>query len=473
MNYCILGAARSGLAAARLACAINSISNPNHIVEVRELGDATDFTDAIDEFNANGVRYVFGSDSQTDAEASLALKGCDMLVISPGVPNDAPFILKAQALGISVVSELEFASQHLTNPIIAVTGTNGKTTTTTLITYMLNRAGKKSISAGNIGYPMADVAHSILTKSNDIDEETIIVAEVSSYQLEFIDTFRPKLAIILNVTPDHLKYHKTFENYLQTKIKIAKNQTETDYLVLNADDESLNCKDVADFKHRTGIKSTILQFSLSPVERGIYLQDDRIVNISQHNKEEIMQTTEIRIPGIHNQYNSMASAIAAKVWMLRNEDVRDSLIHFEGVEHRLEYVRTINNVDYVNDSKATNVNATWYALLSYNKPLIWIAGGRGDHNDYSLLDKAVYKHVRSIIALGEEKDAIYDRYAMSIDCTKVDDIYDAVQYAHKIANDGDVVLFTPACKSFDQFLNFEQRGEYYKMAVNQLAMPLN
>lgn len=478
MNYCILGAARSGLAAARLATTINKIANSNSVVFVRELSTIENFSNVISEFDTLGVKYEFGPDSQTLAKAEQTLPGFDCLIISPGVPSDAVFVKQALALNIPVISELEFAWQHLKNPLIAITGTNGKTTTTTLLTYMFNTVGRKAIAAGNIGLPLADIANEILqnkmnNQKTDIDENTILVTEVSSYQLEFIDKFRPDIAVILNITPDHLKYHKTFENYINAKLKIAKNQTPNDVLILNADDEALNCKDITEFKKKNNIISNIYQISLSQAVRGIYRLDDKIINNIQQREEEIMQIQEIKIPGVHNQYNSMAAAVAANVWRLTNENLRDSLMQFQGVEHRLEFVRTIKGVDYINDSKATNVNATWYALSSYNAPIIWIAGGQGDNNDYSLLDNVVEKNVVKAILFGEEKEAIYNHYYKTLDCQKVETLFDAVKLANKIARSGDIVLFTPACKSFDQFLNYEQRGEVFKQTVNTLFVNVN
>lgn len=501
MNYCILGAAKSGLAATRLAYKINSLnSDSQNSISLTELNPEENFVDVIDELKELNVQYDFGGKAQLPENAESFLKKCDALIISPGVPASSVVVQKAISMKIPVISELEFAYRHLKNPIVAVTGTNGKTTTTSLITFILNHSRKKAISAGNIGLPLSEVALRIIenrhrnelntnsSKSNTnsskefsadffdentIDENTIIVVEVSSYQLEFIDTFKPNVAIILNITPDHLKYHKTFENYVKAKLKIAKNQTSSDYLILNADDEVLDCKNIAEFQNRTKIKSQIYCFSISPVERGIYIQGENIINSMQQNKEELMQINEIKIPGIHNRYNSMAASIVSKVWQLTNEDIRDSLMQFQGVEHRLEFVKSINGVDFINDSKATNVNATWYALSSYSQPIIWLAGGQGDNNDYSMLDKLVKSNVKKIITFGEEKEAIYSRYSNDVDSTIVDTLNDAVKLASVLAVKRDVVLFSPACKSFDQFLNFEQRGEIFKQSVYMLTLGVN
>jgi UDP-N-acetylmuramoylalanine--D-glutamate ligase len=488
MRYCILGAAKSGVAAAILANTINcnSIKNFNNAnlncannnsitdsVFVRELLPQENFSNEVMLFDSLGIKYEFGAESQNITKAETTLPYCDFLIISPGVPSNVPFILTAKRLGIPVYSELELASQHIKNPIIAITGTNGKTTTTTLINYILNHSGINAVAAGNIGVPLSEIATKLLNKDKSITKDTIIVLEVSSYQLEFIEKFKPSVAIILNITPDHLKYHKTIAHYIDVKLKIARNQDVNDILILNADDENINFNNVEEFKKKNNIKSKIYQFSLSTVNRGIYIADGKVINSIQQAKEEIMTTKEIKIPGVHNQYNSMAAAIVAKVWQLSNENIRDSLNKFNGVEHRLEFVRTINGVDYINDSKATNVNATWYALNSYERPLIWIAGGRGDNNDYSMLDEAVSKNVRKIITFGEEKETIYIRYSEMVCCTKVENIHSAINTAYSTAKQNDIVLFSPACKSFDQFINFEQRGECFKQAVHQLIAMLN
>ena len=480
MRFCILGAGKSGVAAAVLANTINNI-NTKHCADnsikdcvfVREIQPKKKFSKEIKLFDLLGIKYEFGIASQCKIRAKRTLHTYDVLIISPGVPADAPFILIAKKLGIPVYSEMEFASQYITNPIIAITGTNGKTTTTTLIDYILNNSNVPAVRGGNIGIPLSEIATEILSKKNRINKDTIIVLEVSSYQLEFIKTFKPNAAVILNITPDHLKYHITMENYIAAKLKIATNQNENDILILNADDENLDCKDIENFKQKNNIKSQIYLFSLSPVKRGIYVTDGKIINSLYNNEEEIMKTEEIKIPGIHNQYNSMAAAIVAKVWQLSNENIRDGLRKFDGVEHRLEFVRTINDVDYINDSKATNVNATWYAINSYERPVIWLAGGRGDNNDYSMLDKLVLKNVKQIITFGEEKEAIFSHYKNVTDCMKVDNLFSAVENAFMIAKPNDIVLFSPACKSFDQFLNFEQRGEYFKQIVHQLITMLN
>ncbi len=445
MNITIIGAAKSGVAVAKLA------SRKGYKVFLSESKSSDNFPNEINLFNDLGINYEFGGNSDK------CLEKCDLIVTSPGVPSDIEVFKKADKLGIKIISELEFGRSFIpNNKLIAITGTNGKTTTTTLINYIFNKSGKPSRLAGNIGFPISDLV-------DDIAEDEVVVAELSSFQLDRIDKFRPDVAIILNVTPDHLYYHKTFENYRKAKFAISKNQNENDILILNADDGDCS----VNFANTLG---KIYQFSINPLKNGIYQKDGKMcVKLPNMQKEEeIMQFSEMGLPGVHNAYNAMAAALAARVFEIRNENIRDCLMAFEGVEHRLEKVRTLNDVDYINDSKATNVNATWYALSSYKKPIIWIAGGRGDNNNYSLLDELVKKYVKEIIAIGEESEAIFNHFSAIKSCEKANSMEEAIQLAKLKAEKGDVVLFTPACKSFDWFLNYEHRGEVFKEIVNSL-----
>ncbi len=444
MNYTVVGAARSGLAAAFLAKRLG------HNVFLTESKHVVEFKNVIEKIKEKEIDFEFGTNSE------LALDECDCIITSPGVPPSAWIIQEAIKRNIPIISELEFAWQHLkNNPFVAITGTNGKTTTTSLTEFIFNSSGRKAVSAGNIGKPLSSFV-------GEIDEDTIVVVEISSYQLDHITDFKPKVAIILNITPDHLSYHGNLENYINAKFKIAKNQDENDVLILNADDDILS-------NRREGINSDINYFSMKPLNRGIYKKGDSLYINYKHKEEKIMELNEILLPGVHNAYNSMAAALASRVFEIRNEDIRDSLMKFEGVEHRLEFVKAIAGVDYVNDSKATNINATWYALSSYNKPIIWIAGGRGDSNDYSELDKLVEKNVKCIVAIGEEANNIFNHFSTKVRCYVENTLEDAVRQAKENAEFDDLVLFTPACKSFDMFVNFEHRGEVFKEIVNSLA----
>lgn len=442
MNITVIGAGKSGLEAAKLAIKkgenvflTESKTPPNIDLLKKEL----------EEFDIN---YEFGGHSDK------ALKNCDLIITSPGVPPNADIIRRAESIKIPIISEIEYAYQYLKNQIIGITGTNGKTTTTSLTAYILNNSGRKAIAAGNIGKPLASLV-------DNIDDETIIVAELSSFQLDRCYKFKPDVAVILNITPDHLYYHGTMEEYIRAKYKISLQQSPENLLILNADDD-------ATMGILPDTKAKVAYISLKPVVRGAYCTDGLIKLVEQHNEEELILASKLGLPGVHNTYNSMAAALAARAFEIPNENIRDSLMTFRGVEHRLEYVRTIDGVDYINDSKATNINAAWFALASYRRPIVWIAGGRGDNNDYSQLDEIVQKNVTNIICLGEEKDAIFNHFCAMKRCIKVETLLDAVLEARKVARDGEVVLFAPACKSFDMFMNFEHRGEEFKKIVNSL-----
>lgn len=354
------------------------------------------------------------------------------------------------------------------NPLIAITGTNGKTTTTTLTAYILNQSGKNAITVGNIGMPLSAMVE-------ELDQDTIIVAELSSYQLDRTDTFRPDVAMILNITPDHLAYHGTMENYVEAKCKIFSNMSHNNLLILGADDAATSACSKLFGGHTAWFSMEKQLFNEDSVREGAYNHGGAMKIVlsadpdsADRHEEEIMLFDDIRLPGIHNAYNSMAAAIAARAFEVSNEDIRDALMAFEGVDHRLEFVRSVDGVDFINDSKATNINSSWYALSSYKKKIVWIAGGRGDSNDYSQLDKVVEDHVKSIIAIGEEADNIFNHFCSHKRCIKADSLCQAVELAKIEADKSNVVVFTPACKSFDMFMNFEHRGEAFKECVNKL-----
>jgi UDP-N-acetylmuramoylalanine--D-glutamate ligase len=443
MNVLVIGAGKSGISAAKLAAA------KGNKVFLTELNDAALYSEEIDILKKNNVKYEFGKNSIDN------LKQYDFIITSPGVPPDSPIISTAWKQNVEIISEVEFAFRYLNNPIVAITGTNGKTTTTALTEFIFNNSGRKAVACGNIGKPMTELV-------DNIDSDTIIIAELSSYQLDKIYKFKPDVAILLNLTPDHLKYHGSIEKYYKAKFKITKNQTSDNFVIINYDDENIK-------NYEFNTKAKILKFSDKHVDWGIYCDGAHLKFIDEkHEEEELMLSSELSLPGIHNRYNSMAAALAARAFEITNEDIRDSLMKFRGVEHRLEYVRTIDGIEFVNDSKATNINATWYALISYKKPIIWIAGGRGDSNDYSILNDAVEKNVKSIVSIGEESDAIFNHFCTSKRCIKSHSLQEVVETAFNEAEAGDIVLFTPACKSFDMFANFEHRGEEFKKFVNQL-----
>jgi UDP-N-acetylmuramoylalanine--D-glutamate ligase len=443
MNILIIGASKSGKSAAILA------KNLGNNVFVSELQTADNFKETIQEFDKYSINYEFGKNSIEK------LQDVDLVITSPGVPREAEILIQAGKRNIEIISEVEYAYRNCNNPIIAVTGTNGKTTTTALIEFILNVGGKKAVAAGNIGLPFSDLI-------GKLEKEEIIVLEISSYQLDRIKYFRPEVAIITNITPDHLKYHKTMQDYVETKWKISCNQNENDLLILNYDDEILRKNPI--------VKSKIEYISVDKQAGGAFIREGKIILRNQQQKEEeLMLVQQLSLPGKHNLYNSLAAIIATRAFEISNENIRDALSRFEGVNHRLEFVKTINGIKFINDSKATNVNSTWYALNSFNSPIIWIAGGRGDNNQYSELDESVAENVKKIICIGEEAENIAKHFCMIKECVIFDTLEEAVFDAFSSANENDVVLFSPACKSFDMFSNFEHRGEVFKEIVNKLV----
>ncbi|MBU3699225.1 MAG: UDP-N-acetylmuramoyl-L-alanine--D-glutamate ligase [Candidatus Kapabacteria bacterium] len=442
MRISVIGAAKSGIAAAELA------QRQGHDVFVSESRSSDSASEVHSRLASAGIVAEFGGHSDEVYRA-------DLIIVSPGVVPSHPVRIEADRRGIELIGELEYASRHLTNPIIAITGTNGKTTTTALTAYILQQSGRPAVAAGNIGTPLCSLV-------GTITPDTVIVAECSSYQLDTIKTFRPQVSMILNITPDHLAYHGTFSNYVEAKWKIASNQQSDDIVILNADDPAVA-------PAASAVRSSVRFFSTTREVEGAFIRGGEIVlRDQQHNEEILMSLRRLGLPGVHNAANSMASTLAARAFEVRNENIRDSLMTFSGVEHRLEGVRIIKGVRYVNDSKATNVNATWYALSSYDRPIVWIAGGRGDSNNYAELDELVSANVKSIVCIGEEADAIFSHWCTTKRCVKAETMEDAIRIASDMALADDVVLFSPACKSFDMFANYEERGRAFKRLVATL-----
>jgi len=442
MRVTIIGAAKSGIAAAELA------QRQGHNVFVSDAKPEESIASAVAHLHDLGINY------ETGAHTDAALKA-DLIVLSPGVPPTNPLRIEAERLGIEVIGELEYASRFLNNPIVAITGTNGKTTTTALTAHVLQGCGKKAVTAGNIGTPLSSLV-------GNVSDDTIIVAECSSYQLDTTVNFHPRVSMILNITPDHLSYHGTFSQYVDSKWKIVRNQNADDVVILNADDaHAANAASVT--------RGMVRLFSVGHDVDGAFIRGGEIIlRDKQHSEETLMSLRRLGLPGVHNAANSMAATLAARAFEVRNEDIRDSLMSFNGVEHRLENTRIIKGVRFVNDSKATNINATWYALSSYDRPIVWIAGGRGDNNDYASLNDLVADNVKAIVCIGEEADAIFNHWCTTKRCVKVASLEEAVRASMDIAQGDDVVLFSPACKSFDMFANFEERGRAFKQFVNQL-----
>ena len=442
MRISVIGAALSGVAAAELA------NRQGHSVLISESRPESAIADTAARLRQSGI------DVETDGHSDAVYES-DLIIVSPGVPPTNVVRVEAARRGIELIGELEYASRFLPNPIIAITGTNGKTTTTALTAYILDQSGRPAVAAGNIGTPLSSLV-------GTLPSDTIIVAECSSYQLDTIVTFRPKVSMILNITPDHLSYHGTFSNYVEAKWKIASNQQADDVVILNADDPAVA-------PAASAVRSSVRFFSTIREVEGAFIRGGEIVlRDQQHTEEILMSLRRLGLPGVHNAANSMAASMAARAFEVRNENIRDSLMSFSGVEHRLENVRVHKGARFVNDSKATNVNATWYALSSYDRPIVWIAGGRGDSNNYAELDGLVASNVKSIVCIGEEADAIFNHWCTTKRCVKADTLEDAIRIAQDMAIADDVVLFSPACKSFDMFANYEERGRAYKRIVAAL-----
>ncbi|WP_299396420.1 UDP-N-acetylmuramoyl-L-alanine--D-glutamate ligase [uncultured Gelidibacter sp.] len=380
----------------------------------------------------------------------------DIVMKSPGIPDKAPLVKQIRENGIIVVSEIEFAAKYTNATIIGVTGSNGKTTTATLTHHILKQELDVGLS-GNIG---KSFAQQVLEQ-----DYPNYVLEISSFQLDDIVDFKPHIAILLNITPDHLdRYDYKFENYIDSKFRIALNQTKDDYLIYDADDEV-----IADWLKSHKIQSTLLPFSLTKtIENGAYLDKEEI-KITIDNNQIIMPTNNLTLEGKHNIKNQMAASTVAHLLKIRKQTIRESLENFQGVEHRLEHVLKINKVQYINDSKATNVNATYYALESMDAPTIWIVGGVDKGNNYKELFQFVNEKVKAIICLGVDNEKLMDTFGSMVDTiVETQSMSDAVKMAYKIAETGDSVLLSPACASFDLFESYEDRGRQFKDAVRNL-----
>ncbi|TPN85840.1 UDP-N-acetylmuramoyl-L-alanine--D-glutamate ligase [Aquimarina algicola] len=383
-------------------------------------------------------------------KASIVMK-------SPGIPDQVQIVQKLLKNKVPVVSEIEFASRYTNARIVGITGSNGKTTTTMLAHYILKHGGLDINMAGNIGDSFA--------KQVALNDAPYYVLELSSFQLDGIVDFVPHIAILTTITPDHLdRYEHNFDNYIASKFRIVKNQTENDYFIYNADDEV-----IVRYLKENPIRSRLLPFSLTKkIENGAYIENENII-IQIDNNKIIMPTKELALSGNHNVKNAMAAATASHLLKIRKTTIRECLENFHGVEHRLENVLKINNVQYINDSKATNVNATFYALDAMKSSTIWIVGGVDKGNDYTELYSLVNEKVKAIICLGIDNSKIINAFGNCVDnIVETQTMKDAVDIAYKLAERNDNVLLSPACASFDLFKNYEDRGRQFKEAVREL-----
>ncbi len=444
----ILGAGESGTGCAILA------QKQGFDVFVSDAGNIKD--KYIQELSQAGIAFESATHS-----ADLILNA-DEIIKSPGIPDKAEMVKKAIEKGIPIISEIEFAQRYTSATHVAITGTNGKTTTTMLCYHILQKAGFNVGLGGNVGKSYArQVAE---------DHYDYYVLELSSFQLDNTYNFKPHVAILCNITPDHLdRYNYVLKNYIDSKFRIAMNQTADDYFIYCADDP-ITKEHMNDYT----INAQLRPFSYFKEQTtGAYVNEKQFYLLNNLPKTSnhllSMFINDFALKGIHNSYNSMAAAIAANVLNINKDVIRESLLDFQNVEHRLEYVATVGGVDFINDSKATNVNSTWYALESMDKPVVWIVGGVDKGNDYAALLPLVKEKVKVIVCLGVDNHKIHEAFGKHVDIMlNTSSAEEAVHVAKRFSSKGDVVLLSPACASFDLFANYEDRGWQYKAAVKQL-----
>jgi UDP-N-acetylmuramoylalanine--D-glutamate ligase len=390
--------------------------------------------------------------------AESTILGADVVVKSPGIPEKNELIKKLRATGIEVISEIELAYRFTGgSQVVAITGSNGKSTTTSLIYHMCKVGGLDCALVGNIGYSFA--------KQVAEDPRPLYIAEISSFQLDDIKTFRPHIAVLLNITEDHLdRYEYKFENYINSKFRIIENQTEEDYFIFNLDDEVITKKLETLTTHTNQLPFSMKQ----EVKKGAYIKADQMMLKIQEERVS-MSIYDFAVKGIHNQHNTMAAGIAASMLGIRKEKIREAVKTFESLEHRMEYVATVRGVEFINDSKATNVNSTWFALESLEKKVVLILGGIDKGNDYTLIKDLVQEKVKAIVCMGLENGKIHAAFEDVVEnIVDTQSAFDAVKTAFGLASKGDTVLLSPACASFDLFKNYEERGKKFKEAVKEL-----
>lgn len=439
----VLGAGESGVGTALLG------KQKGYSVFVSDKGEITSkYKEVL------GQNEVDWEEKQHSEERILE---ADIVMKSPGIPDKVPLVQKLKEKGVPVISEIEFAAQFTNAQIIGITGSNGKTTTTMITSELLNAGGLKVAMGGNIGDSFA--------KQVADAEVDYRVLELSSFQLDGIVDFAPHIAILTNITPDHLdRYDYDFDKYIQSKFRITMNQTENDYFIYDSDDEV-----ITNYIEKHPIRAKKLPFSLTKrLENGAYLEGGNI-NITIDNNKFMMPTDQLAVKGKHNVKNAMAASTVSQLLKIRKNTIRECLENFHGVEHRLENVLKINNVQYINDSKATNVNSVYYALDAMKSSTVWIVGGVDKGNDYTALYPLVNEKVKAIICLGLDNSKIINAFGNCVDnITETQSMKDAVNLAYKIAERNDNVLLSPACASFDLFESYEERGRLFKEAVREL-----
>lgn len=446
----IIGAVRSGIGAAKLILKLGGFPF------VSDSGSESKLKESIKKLKELKIDFEIENHSEKVFD-------CDLMIVSPGVPSDAEVLIKARKKKIQIISEIEIASSFCKGNVIAITGTNGKTTTTSLCTHVMNHCGIKTYEAGNIGTAFSEIAL-------EVKENEFVSLEVSSFQLDLIDKFKPKVAVILNITPDHLnRYENKFENYINSKLRVFKNQDQNDFLILNNDDLTLS-DSIKNLKGtKTGFKSRDFYFSLlTDQPNGCSLKNEKVIFKKDNEKLFECSVNDINLKGEHNIANAMAVITIAKLFDADNKKIKEALSSFKGVEHRLELVRVIGGVKFINDSKATNVDSVWYALRSFDEPIFLILGGQDKGNDYNKIKDLVKNKVVKIYAIGSSADKVFNFFHSFVKVEIKQSLEDVIHAANNEARQNEVVLLSPACASFDMFENYEHRGKVFKEAVNRL-----
>lgn len=452
LNISILGAGESGIGSALLAVA------KGHDVFVSDMGEIK--PSFLKELKENNIDFESGQHSE-----EKILKA-DLIIKSPGIPDTAPIVLKAHANEIPVISEIEFAGRYTDKKLICITGSNGKTTTTMWIHHIMKNAGLDVAMAGNIG---ESLARQVVN-----DKPGYYVIELSSFQLDGMYDFKADIAVLLNITPDHLdRYDYEMQNYVDSKFRIIQNLTKNDWIVYNADDPIIT-KELS----KRDVQAQKAPFSIEKIDGMVGYVYNNQININQPagatanaelKPELIMSIHDLSLKGKHNTQNSLASGITSKILEIRNESIKESLSDFKNAEHRLEFVAKVNGIEFINDSKATNVNSTWYALECMDKPTVWVVGGVDKGNDYDSLLPLVRDKVKAIVCLGKDNEKIMEAFSGTVDIiAEANTALEAVALGYRLAKDEETVLLSPACASFDLFENYEDRGAQFKSAVRAL-----